>query len=93
MDSIIEKYNQYRVTRIGSIDNQHVHGNDEYLLVCDPEASSFGPIDLRTVEEAFNYHVCQDTDAPGGYFCEGVTVVPAHSKHECIVIVHHRFNT
>lgn len=83
----IEKYNSYRVTRIGSIDKDPA-GNDEYLLVCDPD----GDIDVTEVEEAFNYHVCQDTDAPGGYFCLGVTTVHLPSDNECIVIVHHRFN-
>lgn len=88
MDSIIEKYNQYRVTRIGSVDMSQ-GGNDEYLLVCDPDDD----IDVTTVEEAFNHHVCRDTDAPGGYFCLGVTTVHLPSDNECIVIVHHRFNT
>ena len=81
-----ETITQYRTQRIGLINQDN--GNDEYLLVCDPDDD----LDIDAVEDHFlSLYYCT-TYTPGGYFCHSVTVSELPSGNECIVIVHHRYD-
>lgn len=81
--------NTLQISKIGCIP-QGVNGTDEYLLVWDNETAHSAEQLKRHLTEVYY----RDTNAPGGYFCHSVSVIPhpAHHGYKHIAIVHHRYD-
>lgn len=73
---------------IGTIDNG-IDGYDQYVLITDR-------CEALNLDEVHNWLLelsCYSTDRPGGSFCNLVTIVPKPDyPHECIGIIHHRYD-
>lgn len=77
---------EIRITPIGVIE-LGIDGRDQYVLLRRLD-------DDLTPEQAREWmlpQVYRESMAPGGYFCNSVTILPRHES-ECVAIIHHRYD-
>lgn len=79
---------RYDIREIGRLD-MGIDGTDQYLLVRDLQQY----IDKAHVYDTIMPRFYRDCTRPGGYFCTDLRIIPDPVlKHECIVIVQHRYD-
>ncbi len=78
---------KYKVQKIGEI-NHGIDGRDEYLLAKGIEDE----IDENELYETYLSIFYRESDYPGAYFCNQITVQKMPFGNEAIIVIHHSYD-
>lgn len=83
----MQTLSKYKVQKIGEI-NHGIDGRDEYLLAKGIEDE----IDENELHETYLSIFYRESDYPGSYFCNRVTVQKMPFGNEAIIVIHHSYD-
>lgn len=89
-DEAKAKESVYKIEKIGDISTDY--GQDLYLLVTDNEEGFSDDTSIQICWTFFRDRYYKDTDNPGGWFCNRVSVIETPRGNSVLVIVHNERN-